>query len=121
MFDKNGSNLEGWNPKDIGGPLLFAPKHHRIKGKDYIIAIRKDGQVHLTNRRGEEVNRFPIKLETQINGNYFLEKGNSINDTYFTVVSGDGYRIRFTIDGKIQSRETLLKTSVNSKFGLGIC
>jgi hypothetical protein len=118
MYDKTGNNLEGWNPKDIGGVLAMPPSHHRIKGKDYVIAIRKDGTVHLMNRRGEDLRNFPLKLDAQLEGDYFLEKGNTIADTYFVVVSNDGYRIKFTIDGKIQSKETLLKTSVNSQFGL---
>jgi hypothetical protein len=34
------------------------------------------------------------------------------------LVSRDGFKIRFTIEGKLQGRETLLKTSVTSNFSL---
>jgi hypothetical protein len=118
MFDKEGTNLDGWNPKNIDGMLGMTPQHHRIKGKDYLIAIRNDGTVYLMNRRGETLKNFPIDLETKLSGNYFLEIGNSLHDTFFVVVSNDGYRIKFTVEGKIQSKETLLKTSVNTRFGL---
>jgi hypothetical protein len=94
------------------------PQHHRIKGKDYIIAMRNDGVVYLMNRRGDTIKNFPINLETKLSGDYFLENGNTIHDTFFVVISSDGYRIKFNIEGKIQSKETLLKTAVNTQFGL---
>jgi hypothetical protein len=118
MFDKSGNNLDGWKPYDTEGTLLTAPQHHRIKGKDYIIAIRRDGIVHLTNRRGEVINGFPLNLEAQLAGEYFLETGNTLADTDFIVVAEDGFRIRFNMNGKVQSRETLLKSSFDSRFSL---
>lgn len=118
MYDKEGQNLEGWNPKDIGLKLSSAPRHHRIKGRDYIISIARNGQIFLTNRRGENINNFPIDLKARLSGEYFLETGRSIADTYFVVVDEDGFKIKFTVEGKVASRETLLKTSVSSKFSL---
>ena len=118
MFDKAGKKLEGWHPRDIGGSLAMAPRHHRIKGKDYIIAIRKDGIVYLMNRRGENLKKFPLKSESIPAGDYFLEVGNTIFDTYFVIISRDGFRIKFSPDGKIQHKEALTKTSVSSTFSL---
>ncbi|MFZ6013787.1 MAG: hypothetical protein ACOYXT_25835, partial [Bacteroidota bacterium] len=118
MYDKQGENLEGWRPNDVQGNLLTTPAHHRIKGKDYIICIRKDGVVYLMNRRGGNVKNFPLNLESRLEGEYFLELGGSLSDTYFVVISRDGYRIKFNLDGKVQSRETLVKTSVNPRFSL---
>jgi hypothetical protein len=118
MFDKEGKALEGWMPKDLGEGLVVAPQHHRIKGKDYIIAIRNDGKVHLMNRRGEDLKNFPINLDGKVSGDYVLDAGTSIKDTYFVVVTRDGYRIKFNPEGKIQSRETLLKTAFNTQFRL---
>jgi len=51
-------------------------------------------------------------------GDYFLEMGPDIANTYFVVVTRDGYRVRFSPEGKIQNREPLLKASVASQFGL---
>lgn len=118
MYDKDGNNLEGWAPKNIGGILATSPQHHRIKGKDYIISIGKDGVVYLMNRKGEMIKNFPLKLDARLNGDYFLERGSSNSENHFIVVSADGFRIKFSIDGKIQSRETLMKTSVSGQFGL---
>jgi hypothetical protein len=118
MYDKQMENLEGWRPKDIGGQLAMAPGHHRIKGKDYILAVRKDGKVYMLNRRGETLKRFPIDAEGRPAGEYFLETGSGANDNRFILVTSDGYKVRFTVDGKLESREALFKNSVNSKFSL---
>jgi hypothetical protein len=118
MFDKSGENLDGWNPRDVGGALLNPPAHHRIKGKDYIIAIRKDGFVNLYNRRGEMLKNFPLDLQGKPQGDYFLEMGPDMANTFFVVITRDGYRVKFNAEGKIESRETLLRASVGSQFSL---
>jgi hypothetical protein len=118
MFDKSGINLPGWTPRDTGGELLSPPTHHRIKGRDFILALRKDGMVHLYNRRGEMVRNFPLDLQGTPIGDYFLETGPNIANSYFVIVTRDGFRVKFNPEGKIQNRETLLRTSVGSQFGL---
>jgi hypothetical protein len=118
MYDKSGNNLEGWSPREVGGELMNPPVHHRIKGRDYILAIRKDGMVHLYNRRGEMLKNFPLDLEGTPMGDYFLEMGPDIANTFFVVVTRDGFRVKFNPEGKIQNRETLLRASVGSQFGL---
>ncbi len=118
MFDKSGNNLEGWTPRDAGSALLAPPMHHRIKGKDFIIAIRKNGMVNLYTRKGEMVKNFPLDLQATPLGDYFLEMGPDIPQSHFVVVSRDGYRIKFNTEGKIKSRETLLRASVGSQFRL---
>jgi hypothetical protein len=118
MFDKSGNNLDGWKPRDVSESLFAAPRHYRIRGKDYIVSIRKDGNVHLFNRRGEILKNFPLNLNARPSGEYYLESGNTSETTYFVVISRDGFRIKFTIDGKIHSRETLVKNTVDSNFSL---
>lgn len=118
MYDKNGINLDGWAPGSAGGSLLTYARHHRIRGRDYIVAIRKDGKVYAFNRRGELLKAFPLDLNARPAGEYFLESGNSLANTSFVVVSRDGFRIKFNLEGKIVSRETLIKTAIESQFSL---
>ncbi len=94
------------------------PQHHRIKGKDYIISIRKDGLVQLYNRRGEMDRNFPLDIQGTPMGDYFLEMGPDVTSTNFVVITRDGYRVRFNPLGKIQNRETLLRAYVGSQFSL---
>jgi WD40 repeat protein len=118
MYDKEGKLLDGWQPKDTGGELAMPPRHYRIKGRDYILAVRKDGQVYLVNRRGEDLRKFPLNSESVPSGDCYLEIGTTAANTYFVIISRDGFRIKFNVEGKIQSREALLKTSVTSVFSL---
>lgn len=118
MFDKDGTNLEGWQPKDLGESLFAPPRHYRIRGKDYIMAIRDDGNAYLMNRRGEPLKNFPLNLNARPSGDYYLETGTSRENTYFVLISRDGFRIKFNLDGKIQSREALLKNTVDAYFSL---
>jgi hypothetical protein len=118
MYDKDGTNLEGWQPKSIGESLFASPRHYRIRGKDYIISVRDDGNVYLMNRRGEILKNFPLNLNARPSGDYYLETGTTRENTYFVLVSRDGFRIRFNLDGKIQSREALVKNTVDARFSL---
>jgi hypothetical protein len=118
MYDKDGTNLEGWQPKDIGGSLFAPPRHFRIRGKDYIMAIGEDGKAYLMNRRGEVQKNFPLDLDARPAGDYYLETGSTRENTSFVLVSRDGFRIKFNLDGKIRSREPLVKNTVNAQFSL---
>lgn len=118
MHDKGGENLEGWQPKNAGGRLSTPAQHHRIRGKDYIIAIREDGFAQLMTRRGETMKNFPLDLDARFSGDYYLEPGNSTSTTNFVIVSRDGFRIKFNLEGKVMSRETLIKTAPEAIFKL---
>lgn len=118
MYDKEASNLEGWNPFNTGGDLVAPAKHYRIRGKDYILAIRRDGYVDLMTRRGEMIKGFPLNLEARPMGDFYLETGNAVSSADIICVSKDGFRIRFNLQGQILSRETLIKPSFETQFSL---
>ncbi len=118
MYDKDIQNLEGWKPRNVESGLFTAARHHRIRGKDYILAICKDGWAHLMNRRGESVKGFPLNLDARPNGDYYVEIGNSVATTNFVCISKDGFRLKFNLEGKLLSRETLLKPSFETQFSL---
>jgi hypothetical protein len=118
MYDKEGKNLVGWNPKNVEDGLFAPAQHYRIKGKDYLIAIRRDGKAYLMNRRGETSKGFPLTLDARPAGDYFLETGSNQENTFFVLVSRDGFRIKFNLLGKIHTRETLLKTTIEARFSL---
>src|SRR5690606_38967533 len=118
MYDKSGKNLEGWTPRETGQSLMATARHHRIMGKDFIISIRIDGLVNLYNRRGEMMENFPLDLQGTPMGDYFLEMGPDIDNSWFVVVTRDGFRVKFNVRGKIENRETLLRAYVGSQFSL---
>lgn len=118
MYDKDANNLEGWTPFNTGGDLIAPAKHYRIRGKDYILAIRKDGYANLMTRRGEIIKGFPLNLEARPVGDFYLETTNSVSTADIVCVSKDGFRIRFNLQGQILSRETLIKPSFETQFSL---
>jgi hypothetical protein len=118
MYDKEGNNLEGWNPRNVEEGLYCPARHHRIRGKDYLLAIRKDGKAYLMNRRGESIKGFPANLDARPTGDYFLETGSNSAQTFFVVVSNDGFRIKFNLEGRIHNRETILKSTHEARFSL---
>jgi hypothetical protein len=116
MFDKEGKNLEGWQPRIVDEGLATTPRHHRLVGKDYILAIRKDGFAYLMNRRGELLKNFPLDLNARFSGDYFIDPGKNRSTTEITVIDRDGKRIKFNLEGKILSQEVLVKVTPNAKF-----
>jgi hypothetical protein len=118
MYDREVQNLDGWRPRNVENGLFTPARHHRIRGKDYIVAIRKDGWAYLMNRRGELVKGFPLNLDARPDGDYYVEIGNSIATTNFVCVSKDGFRLKFNLEGKLLSRETLVKPSFETQFSL---
>lgn len=118
MFDKDAENLEGWTPKNTEGQLMAPPEHYRVRGKDYILAIRRDGYAYLSTRRGETIKGFPLNLDARPQGDFYLETGNELAATNFVCVSKDGFKIRFNLNGDLLSRETLIKPSFETNFSL---
>jgi hypothetical protein len=118
MFDKSGKNLEGWKGRNIEGPLSIPPRHFRVRGKDYLLAIRKDGEIHLMNRRAELMKKFPLKTDSRPAGDFFVEMGRTTADTYIVLITEGGFRIRISLEGAIESRETLIRTDINARFNM---
>ena len=118
LTDKEGRLLDGWKPRSTDGQLFTTPNHHRIRGKDFVLAIRRDGWAYLMNRRGENIKGFPLNLEIRPGGDYFLEVGSTLASSHFVVVSRDGVKVKFNVEGQVLSKEPLIKTGVEDQFSL---
>ncbi len=118
LTNKNGDLLDGWNPRVLDGKLLSSAKHYRVLGKDYFIAISQNGKVSLMNRRGEMIRGFPLSLGVKPSGDFSITIGNSIPSSSFTVVSTDGLKIQFGLDGNIVKKDVMLKKAASSRFSL---
>ncbi len=118
MYNKGGKLLEGWSPNGFGSNFSDDIFHSRVRGKDRILIPLANGEVHLTNRRGEEANGFPIDMGVNITNDFFVQLGENFDDTKFTTISKDGLIIRFTMGGDMLSRNQLYKESDQSRFSL---
>jgi hypothetical protein len=118
LFDKQGQPLEGWKPKQADGKLVAEPRHYRIQGKDYIVAIRQDGYALIWNRKGEPVKGFPLWLDMRPSGSFYFEPGSDLSGSVFTCISRDGIKLKFTASGKLLNREPWVKSTVTDQFFL---
>ncbi len=118
LFDIEGNNLEGWNPRSIGGRLSIPGFHIRVKGGDCMVALQQNGVLNVMNRRGKMYPGFPIDLKTQVNKGLFVNIGNDFNSTRLVMVTDEGEVIEVNLKGKIVKREQLYKPTKESKFWL---
>jgi hypothetical protein len=118
MYNKEGEILEGWNPNEFNASFSDNIFHIRVRGNDRILIPLSKGVVHLTNRRGEEVNGFPLDLGMPLTTKFFVRPGERFDDTEFITVSKDGLVARFSMEGKMHSRHQLVKESSQSTFEL---
>lgn len=118
LTDKGGNLLDGWSPHAIGGKLISSARHYRVLGKDFFLAVQQNGTAHLMNRRGEISKGFPLALDIRPQGDFFVKIGNSFSSSSVVVVSGDGFKVEFGMDGQMRKKEVLLKRNASSQFTL---
>ncbi len=114
IFDKSASALEGWAPKRLSAPIKETPAHYRIGGKDYFLVAAGDNSFHLFTRKGDYQKGFPIRLKNY-SGDYFLEEGSGLQNSFIYVITNDGIITKQSLDGEIKMEENLVR-GMNSKF-----
>jgi hypothetical protein len=106
IFDANGKNLPGWNPKNLG-QLTSSIRHLKVKGKDYFIAVRKDGKLSVLNRRGEMYKGFPVSLGKGCSSPVFIQEGSAPEKTFFHVLTDEGNLVKVDLLGSITEKMSL--------------
>lgn len=56
----DGRAVQGWEPTVLASPAVEPVEHVRVKGKDYLVVVQRNGQVAVLDRRG--VARYTPKL-----------------------------------------------------------
>ncbi len=118
MLSKEGEALEGWNPKKLTAPAMPMPEHVRLGGKDYVVALQKNQQLVVFNRRGETVKGFPFDLKGRVSGQWYTKNASQQEPAHFVIVLLDGYKVKVDANGKELMRETLIKEESNTTFAL---
>tara|TARA_A100001015_G_scaffold321602_1_gene453320 strand:+ start:3759 stop:6194 length:2436 start_codon:yes stop_codon:yes gene_type:complete len=116
LIDKYGKILNGWNPLVMEDLLVEAPKHFRVRGKDYILLSLENGDIFLKNRKGSNYTGFPIKLENKLYEKIFIDLGQNFNNTSLVALDELGKTYFIGIDGKIKKENQMFRRSKNSKF-----
>jgi len=115
LLDKEGKNLSEWGPKKFNNEIAFSPRHFKLGGKDYFIVILNNGSVQIFNRRGDRVNNFKVANGAIFNGDYYIDSGLSMNESFLFYLTKDGALIKQSLNGQIRSSENLLRGK-NSTF-----
>ncbi|HPW62595.1 MAG TPA: hypothetical protein PLJ13_09880, partial [Cyclobacteriaceae bacterium] len=116
ILNKDAIMLDGWSPNRLPFDIEYSPVHYKIGNKDYFLVISKDGTVHLINRKGDLERKAQLRLGS-FSGDYFLETGPTMGNSFIYSISLDGVVTKQSFDGKSKSQENLVKGN-NSKFYL---
>ena len=116
FYDKSGNILKGWNPLSMNDNLVQAPIHKRVRGKDYIIIVLRDGNIYVKNRRGENYKGFPINIDSEISNKLFFKKSSSSSKSEIEILSDEGKLYNINLDGKILSLKDQYRNEKDSKF-----
>ena len=116
FYDKNGNILGGWNPLSMEDGLVQAPIHTRVRGKDYIIILLKNGRIYLKNRKGENYKGFPLDLDSEVSSRLYYKKSSSSSKSIIEILSDDGKLYKINLDGKILSSKDQYREEKESKF-----
>ncbi|HHP7241791.1 MAG TPA: hypothetical protein ACFCUD_08960 [Cyclobacteriaceae bacterium] len=118
LYDKKMKNLDGWKPRELTGSLAIPPRHVRIRNRDCMIGLQKNGIINIMNRRSVAFDGFPIDLKSGLSSPLFIEIGSSINDSRMTTITDNGEIIQLNLSGQITKREQRYKPSTDTRFKL---
>ena len=116
LTNKEGELLEGWNPNNLGNPIIQPLKHIRAGNRDVMIALTENGEVHLHNRRGESLAPFPLRFQLEINKPYYIKTGNNFGNSMISFVSKEGEWIKVDFNGNVRQRSQLFKPTAATSF-----
>lgn len=118
LTDKDVKPLEGWSPLSFDSPLIQAPRHYRIGRKDVIVVVQTNGKVNALERRGFSLKNFPIDLESNIEGDFFVRETNDLKTTAIHLITTQGESRAFSLEGQLLSRKQIYKPSAETYFTL---
>ena len=116
FYDKNGKTLNGWNPILMEDELVQAPIHARVRGKDYIIILQKNGDIYVKNRRGINYKGFPVKLDSDLTNKIHLQSSSNSAQSLLEILSDDGKLYKINLEGKIISSKDQYRNEKDAKF-----
>ncbi|MEP0368333.1 MAG: hypothetical protein ABJN36_15770 [Cyclobacteriaceae bacterium] len=118
LTDKDVKPLSGWAPRKFDSPIVQAPEHHRIGRKDVIIVVQKNGKVNVLNRRGDQMEKFPMVLDTDIRSKIFVKETNELKSSSIHLVTVSGETMEISLAGSLINRDQLYKPSASTDFKL---
>lgn len=119
LLDRNGKELEGWNPMKLGEKSVLPPSHVRVPGRgDFMVAQSEKGKVYFFNRRGEKQPGSPLTLGNDYVNPIKITTGTGGNSLKISVISKSGELIHASFGAEITYRNQLIKTDRETRFEL---
>lgn len=110
MYDAKGKSVRGFDFQKTTSQITQAPKHIRLKNKDYIVIPESKGKLNINSRQGKS--RIKVKEKIDFSENqWYQNKGkfvsvNSANNLVFVDVNGNVEEKPVTINGNLQLAAT---------------
>ncbi len=119
LLDRNGKNLEGWNPLKLSEKSVIAPRHLRVPGKgDVMFTQTEKGTLHFFNRRGEKQPGSPLGLGKDFDQPVEITVGTGKNSLRISAISETGELLHASFEGEITYRNQLEKAERDNTFDL---
>ncbi|MDC6351299.1 hypothetical protein PP178_07010 [Zeaxanthinibacter sp. PT1] len=98
MYNSKGKIVKGFKYTAAPSPILKAPKHFRISGRDYLVFLLENGQLEILSRVGKT--RIPVNRKLDFSDNEVFEYTGK-----FAITEKDGNMILIDSRGKITERQ----------------
>jgi hypothetical protein len=119
LLDKNGKQLEGWDPLKLGENTITPPAHYRVPGKgDFMIAQTEKGRLHLFTRRGEKQAGSPVQLGASLKSRLAVWQDPKAKSLQLVGITANGEVIHSNFTGEVGYRNQLIKEDRDSEFRL---
>ena len=116
LSDKHGDLLGDWKPLQLTDKLAAAPEHIRIRSKDFMVALQKNGLINVMSRNSQMKPNFPIDLSDRLTENLFFETGNDFDQSKIVTLTSEGKLVKASFNGEITQQNQLYKPTKETIF-----
>ena len=113
LYNRYGGLARGWAPRNVEAPLACAPKLISHQGKDYILALLKNGSFYALDKNGKIKQGFPLITNLICDNAFVLDRAQNIN-----FISEGGTFIKLDLQGSLLKREQIQSKITGTEFNL---
>ena len=118
LFDADGHQFAGWQPKRLDAPLAGAPLLLSVGGRDVIVALLENGYVYAYDQQGSPWPGFPLSVGARLAGGAWVQPGATLSRTRVSVVNQHGELVSFSLSGEVLARRRVATWSRTARFRL---
>lgn len=101
-LNSKGQKVPGWEYANAGKAISHSIIYGKIKGRDYLLAVYKNGNMVALNRRGQVRLKFKSRFSENITGSIFAKFQSQLTNSYVVAQSAEGYLEQITLtDSKL--------------------